>query len=109
MIVYITAGNSDDKLTQAEWADLCGRISHLVNPDHDLTHAVLGKWFSLPNEPWQNACWCVRIDAPGEKPEDVEHCANVIRTELGVLAHVFRQDSIVFAVAEPELLKAEPV
>lgn len=104
MIVYVTIGNSDDKLSQAEWSRFAEQVSVLLHPTNGLTHSLIGAWYSLPHESWQNACWCVRIDGPGEKPDMVQHCVDVIKEELGVLAERFRQDSIVFAVADVEFL-----
>jgi hypothetical protein len=93
--VYISIGNSDDKLTQQRWADFVTR-THLVLDRYAST--MHGSWFSGPAAPWQNACWCVElVDAivPGAKDE------------LRLLAREFGQDSIAWAVApETEFLCA---
>lgn len=89
--VYVTIGNSDDKLPQAEWSSFVAAVSHLLNPDGgaELTVNVHGKWFSLQNEPWQNACWCVDF-ATGSR-------AATAMMELRKLARIYRQDSIAWA------------
>lgn len=58
MIVYITAENSDDRLSQHEWSVL------IRNVDERVRHAALavtGYWHSAPDSPLQNACWCAEL------------------------------------------------
>ena len=94
MIVYISIGNSDDKLTQAEWSSFTHRIRSEINV---WAKAVHGAWFSLPNAPWQNACWCVEFE------KDVH--AQEVREALTAARTEFRQDSIAWAaVTETEFL-----
>lgn len=99
MIAYISIGNSDDKLTQAEWSAFCIDIAAQVAA---LGHTH-GAWFSVPNSRWQNACWCVEFSGPDEQAE-----ANVVaeaRGVLGELARKYGQESIAFArVAATEFL-----
>jgi hypothetical protein len=85
--VYVTIGNSDDKLTQREWASFLLRVHLLL--DH-LAKVVHGSWYSGPGVEWQNACWCVEI--PEERVDRA-------RDGLRVLAREFRQDSIAWAEA----------
>lgn len=87
--VYLTIGNSDDKLTQAEWAKFIGDVN---------TSMILAKLdggvvqfagHSFPDAPWQNALWCVQLpDATA---------AGALKTQLAYLAHRYRQDSIAWA------------
>lgn len=58
MIIYITVGNSGDKLTQRQWAALCSQVDRIVDR---YSSAVHGRWSSDPQSQWQNACWCVEI------------------------------------------------
>lgn len=85
MVVYISIGNSDDKLTQGEWAEFYQRTAELVE---FYAHIVHGAWTSLPTAHYQNACWAV-VPAAKAKGE--------LKTELGRLARFFRQDSIAWA------------
>lgn len=96
MIVYITIGNSDDKLSQHEWS------AFAVAVDRAFEHAaryegsrVHGRWYALPHEPWQNACWCIEFT----EPEAMADAILRLRAELRRLAELFRQDSIAWAVA----------
>lgn len=83
--VYVSIGNSDDKLSQLQWSQF-----HLQT--HLELHAVAsemhGAWTSGPTSAWQNACWCIEIE-----DELVEQA----KLELKLLARQFRQDSIAWA------------
>ena len=102
MIVYISIGNSDDKLTQHEWSAYAAAV------DRTFEHAaryegsrVHGRWYSLPTEPWQNACWCI------EFTDGMDEIVAQYRAELRRLAGVFRQDSIAWVdVPKTEFLAA---
>jgi hypothetical protein len=86
--VYVSIGNSDDKLTQNDWSHFYAWTADRID-----RHAwkVHGRWFSDPSSPWQNAAWCFEI-AP--------HAAESLKRALAATALVYRQDSIAWAVAE---------
>lgn len=92
-IVYVSIGNSDDKLTQLEWymftADVVEILKNFAFKHH-------GEWFSLPNARKQNACWCVEF-----QHDDAAYAAQV---ELGRMATRYRQDSISWASAKVEFI-----
>jgi hypothetical protein len=95
MIAYVSIGNSDDKLTQAEWAEFHGRTSLLLR---DNAH-IHGQWVSEPASAWQNACWCIDIELPAT--------AAYLKNRLSAFAKRYRQDSIAWAeVRETEFLEA---
>lgn len=83
MIVYISIGNSDDKLSQYDWSRFVGQVRNCLDglPKH-------GEWFSLPDSGYQNGCFCV--DVPDEEKSDIQGM-------LRRLAGTFRQDSIAWA------------
>ena len=93
MIVYISIGNSDDRLTQCAW-------SHFVlDMSAEVTSLGLlrGAWFSLSTSAYQNACWCVEFSGPDAQAE-----ANVVAEAKKVTAELaaeYKQDSIAWAVA----------
>lgn len=99
MIAYVSIGNSDDRLTQAEWAEYCRLANELLSPESNLILRRHGVWFSPPHAAFQNACWCVEID----RPTAVE----AVKVGLRAMAQRFRQDSIAWAVAETEFLRGE--
>jgi len=86
-VVYISIGNSDDKLTQTEWSRYHRAWRAAVAKHAARTH---GAWTSPSTAPWQNACLCVEI-CPGQEA--------ALREELTALRRLFRQDSIAWAEA----------
>lgn len=82
---YISIGNSDDKLTQAEWMWFWRRTNKTIRIQADTVH---GSWLSPANDEWQNACWCI---------EATEGNAKNLRGYLANLCKEFRQDSIAWA------------
>jgi hypothetical protein len=87
--VYISIGNSDDKLSQAEWSQFVLELSAEVVSLAAQTH---GAWFSQPVVAWQNACWCVEFASEAQEMTAMEMTAK--------LARKFGQESIAWAVAE---------
>lgn len=92
LTVYISIGNSDDKLTQFEWAEFY-EATRLTLREH--ATRMHGAWMSLPNDPWQNACWCIEV------PDDQ---AAELRKKLAALCPSYGQDSIAWAEAKTEFL-----
>jgi hypothetical protein len=92
MIVYISIGNSDDKLTQQEWSrfwvDVAGQVVSMAKETH-------GAWFSNPVGGYQNACWCVEFST-----DETEAAA---RTEAAALSDKYGQDSIAWAIVAKTL------
>ena len=97
MIVYVSIGNSDDKLTHAEWAEYVRLADYLLGPEPRFVAHRHGAWFSAPASPFVNACWCVEFDH-GSSEE-------AVKVGLRALAAKFRQDSIAWAVADTEFLE----
>lgn len=87
MIVYVAIGNSDDKLSQRDWALFQIDVNQALHTGGALYH---GEWTSHPTSMFQNACWCAEINAVDAAP---------IKKKLRELAKAYRQDSIIWAVA----------
>lgn len=87
MIVYISIGNSDDKLGQAEWAVFHAEVAAVIRR---AAHRMIGAWVSPSTDPWQNACWCIEI---------AESMAAWLGNRLENLALAYKQDSIAWAEA----------
>jgi tryptophan 2,3-dioxygenase len=92
--VYISIGNSDDKLSQFEWSAFCKDTNEEVL---DAAVHIIGIWFSDPSSPYQNCCWCISLD---------EVDAPSLKRQLARVAKAFRQDSIAWAVASTEFIGA---
>lgn len=91
--VHVSIGNTDGKLTHAEWADYYRLADELLT--EVLTTQVYGRWHSLPATPYVNACWAVEI------PD--EH-VDALKDALGRLAAKFRQDSIAWLDGQTEFI-----
>ncbi|MBM0275126.1 hypothetical protein [Micromonospora tarensis] len=92
-VVYISIGNSDDKLSQAAWSEFYKAVSHAVHEAANAQFgAVHGQWVSEPVSAWQNACWALQL------PVDINVIAD-LKDELAGLARGFGQESIAWAVA----------
>lgn len=93
--VYISVGNSDDKLTQHKWAAFVGEVRAAIRRRPDRGAIIHGEWFSLADAPWQNACWCVQLPAIEAAP---------LRSILRGIRAQYGQDSIAWAVAATEFV-----
>lgn len=93
LTVYVSIGNSDDKLSQAEWAAFHSAVGQVIRR---VAHVVHGAWMSGSADPWQNACWCVVL-VPGS---DIAW----LRGQLANLAKAYEQESIAWAEAKTEFL-----
>lgn len=56
--VYVSIGNSDDKLSQYSWHKFNTEVWETLEKESEKMH---GDWSSDSSDPWQNACWCVEI------------------------------------------------
>ena len=92
--VVIQIGNSDDKLTQKEWAQYNFHVTTMLHGFAIETHFAGA---SNGTASWQNACWVVVI------PRDERESLFV---NLRGIAKQFRQDSIAVMVGETEFLKS---
>lgn len=90
--VHAAIGNSDDRLTQAEWADYTAAFVVLVREHAD---HVFGEWYSHPLSRHQNACMGFAVDEPA---------TGQLRIALTDLRRRYRQDSIAWAAATTEFL-----
>lgn len=106
--VYVSIGNSDDKLTQAEWSLFYEATDKALRSAASTVH---GQWASDPTSPWQNACWCLTIVPnqqvitwAGEQKKQIDW----VRERLAQLAHTYCQGSIAWAEAVTEFIPAKP-
>lgn len=93
MTAVVQIGNSDDKLTQEEWAKYVAEVDYVLS---GLEMHFSG--FSVPHARWQNAAWVFELPASLLR-------INALRTKLSRLALTYRQDSIAFTTGNTEFLK----
>lgn len=91
-VLAVSIGNSDDKLTQREWADYFADVRGLIR--HRAAH-VHGEFASLPSSPYQNACFLFE----GEASEG-------LLRELADLAADYRQTSIAVTIGNTIFVQA---
>lgn len=91
--VVIAIGNSDDKLSQAAWAEFQARVHRFVETAGERIH---GRWASLPDAPWQNAAWSFDVTE--------DSAAEWLRGELASLADRYGQDSIAWTEGQTEFI-----
>jgi exo-beta-1,3-glucanase (GH17 family) len=90
--VTIQIGNSDDKLTQSEWAEYVNEVKKAVELNCTIVHFFGGAetW-----KPWQNVCWIIG-------------CSDyMILTFKDVLTRIrlkYNQDSIAFSISNTEFI-----
>jgi hypothetical protein len=95
-IVFVTWGNSDDKLSQQEWAAFCADMVSFVGT---WSRHVFFAGYSSPHMPWQNASASFLIGTDSTR-SNVEF----IRADLRLMAARWRQEAIAFTVTDMELV-----
>jgi len=91
--VYISIGNSDDKLPQAEWHRYCQETVDMVE---DVATRIYGVWFSESSSEYQNMCIAAEFD---------ERHIGSVKENLHAIRQHFRQDSAAWAeVPETEFI-----
>lgn len=93
--VYISIGNSDDKLTQAAWSNFVSDVIGWADWATEEGGRIHGVFYSLPDSRYQNMC--VQIEAH----EDV---LARLRRVLPQLAAKYNQDSIAWLEGITEFL-----
>lgn len=96
--MHIGIGNSDNRLSQAEWSEFChatlALLTVFAKRHHNDGARLVGAWYSEPSTPWQSAQFAVTLPRRGRVDS-----AATLRHALCVLAGSYRQDSIAFAFA----------
>jgi hypothetical protein len=91
-MIYVSIGNSDDRLDQKHWA----RFAHLVmSTVQRAAREVHGVWWSAPDSPYQNACVGFEL-----------HASDVLglQSELTVLRQTYGQNAVAWAEVEATVM-----
>ena len=97
--IYVAIGNSDDKLSQADWADFTKDVTDEVRSVASRIHMA---GFSAPIHPWQNACWVFDVISLDREQE--------LGATLAHLALMYDQESIAWAVlGDVTFIKPSPL
>lgn len=92
--IYVSIGNSDDKLTQKDWASFLSCIDLIIQRFADEVH---GSWVSLSTSEFQNACWCFELETESVNKRTGKTFEEEVREKLVVSATEFKQESITWA------------
>jgi hypothetical protein len=95
LTVYVSIGNSDDRLTQQRWNQFWNATRRAV---FAYASQVYGDWASASGSRWQNACVGFKIPMLA---------AGTLRCELAKIAAEFGQESIAWAEAVTEFISPE--
>lgn len=90
--VVIQIGNSDDKLSQAEWSEFVSYVRDAVGQYSEQIHFDGG---SKIDAPWQNVCFVSEV-SPSNQVRLLDHLRR-IRAE-------YRQESVAVTVGETEFV-----
>jgi len=82
MLISVQAGNSDNKLTQQEWAALVATLNQAIEEYQKARHFFGG---SITWAEWQNVCWVVETEE-----EDLP----LLKRRLARIRAVYSQDSV---------------
>lgn len=92
MTIWVSIGNSDDKLKQGLWAEFVSNVDTVIRTSAE---KIWAETHSVPNAPYQNAHWCFEVNVAA-KP--------LIREKLAMLASYYSQDSIAWLEGESEFI-----
>ena len=90
----VLIGNSDDKLSQCEWALFCAYVQGAVD---QFSEAVHFGGFTSPAARYQTACFVAEFTQ-----ERLEY----LKANLAEYAEEFRQDSVAVVVGETQFIPA---
>lgn len=92
--VVVLIGNSDDKLSQLEWAKFIDDLDEAINQHRQkMYHAG----YSEPKSMYQNTSRVFDMAV---------HEVMGLRTKLGILAKNYKQESIALVIGQTELVPA---
>lgn len=93
--VTIQIGNSDDKLSQSQWAHFCSAVKQQIEAHAFRVHFCGG---SEADAPWQNMCWVIEI-----QPMNTNSLKDVLRN----VANSYGQESIAWTSGETIMLQGK--
>jgi hypothetical protein len=101
--IIVAIGNSDNRLTQAEWSAFWHECNALVHGATTYAGTRLyGTWLSPANAPFQNAGWSLAFEI------DMLPLSRELQRSLRDVLRTYRQDSMAWTVGETQLIPAAP-
>ena len=100
--IVIAIGNSDNKLSQAQWSLFYEDVDTIICHYEQLAGVTVhGRWVSPSTAPWQNAAWSIEV-----VDEMLPHTRHM-QWDLQRSLAVFGQDSLAWTVGQTRLLPAK--
>ena len=90
--VAIQIGNTDNKLTQSEWAEFCQELRGLIR-EH--ASEIFFQGGSTWDAPLQNACWVCEVEPAHLEP---------LKAAIKPCRERFRQDAVAFTLGNTEFV-----
>lgn len=90
--ITIQIGNSDDKLTQKEWAGFNLLVNSRIK---GYAQAIHFHGVSTGDADWQNAAWIIELD---------DFSLSHLKRELKRLRQEYKQDSVAWTIGKTEFI-----
>lgn len=91
--VTVQTGNSDDKLSQRDWAELAAKVEQAVMRNSVQIHFSGAAAATMP---WQNACVVAEVKDPFQMLQ--------LTKELKAIGRQFKQDAIAVTFGQTEMV-----
>lgn len=91
----VVIGNSDNKLTQHEWANFITQVTNVVASRSQEVHSIA---HTRPDSIYQTAVFVFAVEKANLEP---------LRKDLATAARHYRQESITLMVAKPEFVAGD--
>lgn len=96
----VLIGNTDDKLSQQQWAGFCNDVAEAIREAGLPVHFAGAPYTAAP---WQNAAWVIELPNGA-----VSHEVNSLRTKLRRLAAEYDQETVAWFDGQTQFLSAFP-
>ena len=93
--ITVQIGNTDNKLTQHEWAQLIFQVKNTLDIFANEIHFSGGSSYDAP---WQNACFVAEVN---------DDKLPVIRAMFSTAAYLYKQDSIAMTTGDTEFIEGD--
>lgn len=90
--VSIQVGNSDNKLTQGDWANFVAGMRHAISCNVYRIHFQGGSDWDAP---WQNCCWVCEVNLDQIEP---------LKTVITTIRKQYKQDSAAVMFGRTEFI-----
>lgn len=101
--IYISIGNSDNKLSQKDWIQLIRQVKMSVRDYQPVQ--IYGEWYSAPDSQFQNACFAFSKGTRLRQQTNLAAFTKLCQ-EMALIAQHYSQDAITVATAQTAFISA---